>query len=326
MKPARIRQMRSNLGTMNLMMLATLEALYLHRKTTVAAEKLGIAQPSVSWYLKQLREMTGDDLFIRSSKGLEPTDFCTDYYRDAKSILDSYEALSVRRNAPFDPATTAAQFAVAIPYFKARMLLEGLSVGLMKKYPLVQADLLYLQEADALFHLESGQLDTYIGIVSEKLPKNFAMEKILATEFVVLCSDKSPFYKTGKITRKAFLDTPHIKLAAGFAPSPIDVIFKKHGLLQTKLVTVPDIGSEIIMLRETAHLLIVDRLDAEIFMHGNNFRILKTEFAIPQMPLYAVWHLRKKNHSAHAWLRRYVKEHCDAYNKGKKLDLSRFTA
>lgn len=318
--------MRKDLAKVNVMMLAVLEALYLHKTTTRAAEILGVAQPSISWYLKQLRALTGDDLFVRTAAGLEPTDFCTSYYGQAKEILNSLELFAGTRNVAFDPATATTEFSVAIPFFKARMLLEGLSINLMKEYPGIQSDLLYLEETEALQHLESGQLDVYIGLLSEKLPKHFSAEKILESEFIVLCSSHSKLFKKGRVSKQEFIDTPHVKVAAGFEPSILDVRLRQHGLLQKKLISVPDIGSEIIVLRETAHLLVVDRNDAEIMMAGNNFKILKADFELPQLQLYAVWHSRKKNDPAHKWFRGYLKKHCLDYNKGKRPDPSRFKA
>lgn len=318
--------MRRDLSKINLMMLTTLEALYLYKTTTKAAENTGLAQPSISWYLKQLRELTGDELFIRTAQGFEPTDFCTAYYNQAKEILNTIEILATSKNKTFDPDKQVTLFSVAIPYFKARMLLESLSVKMMREHPSIQSNLYYLKETEALQHLESGLLDIYIGLVSERLQKHFVTEKILESEFIVLCSDKSPFFKRGKINKQEFIDTPHIKLSPGFEPSMIDRKLKQHGLLQKTLLTVPDIGSEIILLGETDYLLIIDRNDAEIIMQGNNFKILKTAFALPQFPLYAVWHRRKKSDPAHKWLRDRLKADCVQYNSGIRPDPSRFKA
>ena len=275
--------MRDNLRKVNISMLRTLEALYLHKTTTQAAEKLGIAQPSVSWYLKQLRTLTGDDLFIRTHRGLEPTDFCRNYYHQAKEILNSLELLAVYKNEAFDPKSAVAEFSVAIPFVKSHMLVEGLSVNVMNEYPSLRANLMHFEESDAIRHLESGLLDIYIGLVSEKLTKHFSSEKVLESEFIVLCSDKSKFFKKGKVSKQDYINTPHIKLAGGFEPSILDIKLKQNGLLQKELVSVPDIASEIILLRETAFLLIIDKSDIDIMMAGNNFKVLKTDFELPQL-------------------------------------------
>jgi DNA-binding transcriptional LysR family regulator len=298
--------MRQNLNKMSIMMLTALEALYVARKTTLAAERLGVAQPSMSVYLKQLRELTGDELFIRGAHGLEPTDFCHAYYESVKGILDSLGVLAAQRNVTFDPQTMSAAFAVSVPFLKGRMLFEELSVRLMRKCPRVKVDMINLPEKDALRHMEEGSADLYIGLVSEKLEKHFPALKILKTDMIVLCSDRSPFFKKARITKAEYLETPHIKATATFAPSILDVKFRQAGLLQKTLVSVPDIWAEIALLRETDYLLVIDRSDVDFVTAGNNFKVLKTDFDFPQFDFHAVWHARKNNDPAHKWYRDYI--------------------
>ena len=298
--------MRQNLNNMSIMMLTALEALYVARKTTLAAERLGVAQPSMSVYLKQLRELTGDELFVRGAHGLEPTDFCHAYYESVKGILDSLGVLAAQRNAAFDPQVMPAAFSVSVPFLKGRMLFEELSVRLVRKYPRVKVDMINLPEKDALRHIEEGSADLYIGLVSEKLEKHFPALKILKTDMIVLCSDRSPQFKKGRITKSEYLETPHIKATATFAPSILDVKFRQAGLLQKTLVSVPDIWAEIALLRETDYLLVIDRSDVDFVTAGNNFKILKTDFDFPQFDFYAVWHARKNNDPAHKWYRDYI--------------------
>ncbi|MBI1214699.1 MAG: LysR family transcriptional regulator [Alphaproteobacteria bacterium] len=319
--------MREKIKKLNVMMLATLEALYLHGTTVLAAEKLGIAQPSVSWYLKQLREMTGDVLFIRTPDGYEPTDFCRQYYLKAREALDRLELLAADRPEDFDPKAARAEFSVAIPFFKARLMLEALSVDVMQAWPGIRTNLLYLEEKEALQCLENRLLDIYIGVVSEKLPKHFMAEKVMTSAFILLCSEKSRFFESGRIRRDEFLAASHIKVAAGFHPSTADTLLKKHGLAQENQLMVPDIGSEIILLREMDVLAMVDRQDAGIIMEGSNFKTLETtDFDLPQLDLYAVWHARKRGAQDHVWFREYLKKRCREYADGRRPDPARFTA
>jgi DNA-binding transcriptional LysR family regulator len=300
--------MRNNLNNMSIMMLSALEALYLTRKTTLAAERLNVAQPSMSVYLKQLRQATGDPLFIRTSHGLEPTDFCHGYYTRAKEILDQMELLAASKNTVFDPAQMAASFSVAISFLKGRMLFEELSIGLMRNYPRLQVDMISLAEKQALRHLSDGTADIYIGMETGKLDKHFSTVKVLRTDLVVLCSDKSPFFRKGRIGRKEYLETPHIKASASFDPSVLDMEFRRKGLLQDRLVSVPDVWAETVMLQETDYLLVMDSSDVGFIRQSHNFKVLKTDFDLPQFDLYAVWHARRSDDPAHKWYRARIAE------------------
>jgi DNA-binding transcriptional LysR family regulator len=300
--------MRNDVNKMSIMMLSALEALYLCRKTTTAAERLGVAQPSMSVYLKQLREATGDPLFVRTARGLEPTGFCHDYYLRAKEILDQLELLAAAKNVAFEPAKMAASFSVAIPFLKGRMLFEELSVGVMRQYPHMKVDMISTGEKQALRHLDEGTADIYIGMEAGKLDKHFVTAKFLPTELIVLCSDKSPYFKKGRIAREQYLEIPHIKATASFDASVLDVEFERAGLLQKTLVSVPDIWGELALLRETDFLLVIDRSDLGFVTEGNNFKVLKTDFEFPVFNMHAVWHARKTDDPAHKWYRGRIAE------------------
>lgn len=305
--------MRRELNKINVTMLAVLEALYATRKTTMAAERLNLAQPSISVYLKQLRALTGDDLFIRTPRGLEPTSFCHAYAQRVSEMLDNMQALVSLRNAAFDPVKMPAQFSVVIPFVKGRMLFEELSLGLVKKFPLLKADMINLGEQQALQQVEEGLADIYIGLLSEKLDKQFSSVRLLKTELVVLCSDKNPHFKQGRIGKAEYLDTPHIKATASFAPSLLDAKFRREGILQKTLVSVPDIWAEIELLAETDYLLLIDRNDVGFLKDNARFRVLETDFAIPQFDLHMAWHARRDADAAHQWYRGYISDMCRKY-------------
>lgn len=66
--------MRSvDIRSLDVSMLRTFEALMTERSVSRAAERLFLSQPAVSASLKRLRDVFGDELFTRSSHGVEPT-------------------------------------------------------------------------------------------------------------------------------------------------------------------------------------------------------------------------------------------------------------
>ena len=55
-----------------------------------AAEKLFVSRQGISKTIRELEQELGADLFLRSSKGLEPTDFAEALFPHAKKLLDEY--------------------------------------------------------------------------------------------------------------------------------------------------------------------------------------------------------------------------------------------
>ncbi|XUJ33525.1 LysR family transcriptional regulator [Bradyrhizobium japonicum] len=62
-----------NLASVDLNLLVAFEALMEERHVTRAGQRIGLAQPSMSSTLTRLRALFGDELFVRSASGMQPT-------------------------------------------------------------------------------------------------------------------------------------------------------------------------------------------------------------------------------------------------------------
>ncbi|MFQ3458910.1 LysR family transcriptional regulator, partial [Bradyrhizobium sp. UFLA01-814] len=59
-----------NLAAIDLNLLVAFEALMEERHVTRAAERIGLAQPSMSSALRRLRALFADELFLRAGAGM----------------------------------------------------------------------------------------------------------------------------------------------------------------------------------------------------------------------------------------------------------------
>ena len=125
--------MRQKLSKLSISMLVVFEALCRHRSTSLAADELGMTQPGVSQYLKQLREAFDDPLFVRAPKGLEPTDRSLALLKHVEEILNNTENLLERNLKSFDPKKDAVEFTVGFPTFHNKLIVNILSYDLLKK-------------------------------------------------------------------------------------------------------------------------------------------------------------------------------------------------
>ena len=81
-----------NLASVDLNLLVAFEALLAERNVSRAAQRVGLAQPSMSHTLTRLRALFGDELFVRTPQEMRPT---TRALELAGSIADALE--QVRR-------------------------------------------------------------------------------------------------------------------------------------------------------------------------------------------------------------------------------------
>lgn len=82
------RVLRSNLKLRHLQLLVALDQF---RHLGRAAEFLSLTQPAVSKSLAEIERMFGLDLFVRSTRGTEPTPYGATVVRFARSVLADYE-------------------------------------------------------------------------------------------------------------------------------------------------------------------------------------------------------------------------------------------
>lgn len=104
-----------NLRSVDLNLLPVFEAVYEERSLSRAAERLAMTQPAVSHALARLRALCSDDLFIRRSRGVEPTPVAQQVYASVRGALGAVrEAVSERRT--FDPLRSSRKFFITIPH------------------------------------------------------------------------------------------------------------------------------------------------------------------------------------------------------------------
>ena len=93
-----------NWRTLDLNLLVVFDAVGQARSVTRAAAKLNMSQPAISHALARLRAALGDDLFVRTPDGMEPTHYAE---RLAGPVRAALEGLSTALEgaAGFEPAT-----------------------------------------------------------------------------------------------------------------------------------------------------------------------------------------------------------------------------
>ena len=87
----------------DLNLMKAFDALYAERHVTRAGSRIGLSQSAMSGALTRLRELLGDELFVRTPSGMQPTPRAHDL---AGPVSDALRLLrSALQADSFDPAT-----------------------------------------------------------------------------------------------------------------------------------------------------------------------------------------------------------------------------
>lgn len=288
-------------------MLIVFDAVCRTRSTIKAAEEINISQPAVSRYLKKIKDLSDQDLFVRSNDGLEPTQAGIELWRKATDILDLCATFSEYEETSFDPDSQSKEFTIAVPLLNTGHLLQEIMLDAYNEFPRIKINMINLHMALAYERLDTRDVDVYIGFKPDYLHKTFEYSPVDDVDFQVICSEQSPFYKKSKIDKEDFVNAPHIKVFTEINGSFLDRELKRVSLMQKNVTDVPDMQSMLIMLRNSDNLFLATKEHAEALCNKySNIKVLKTSFDLPTVKIHQCWHKTNTSDPAHKWLRNYI--------------------
>ena len=221
------RVLRSNLKLRHLQLLVSLDQF---RHLGRAAEFLSQTQPAVSKSLAEIERMFGLDLFVRSTRGTEPTPYGATVVRFARSVLADFartrgEIAAVASGAA--GRVSVGAMVVATPCLLAR------AVALLKQRSALT--LVSVEEGDQtrlLPRLRVGELDLFVG----RLEPGYAApdletEALYDEPMCVVARPDHPLARKSRPTWAELIDLPWV-VPPAWASSRVklDQMFYKHGL------------------------------------------------------------------------------------------------
>ncbi len=147
---------------MDLNLLVVFHHLMRERHVSRAADALGLSQPAVSNALRRLRTRLGDELFLRTPAGMEPTPYAQQLAGPLSQALDTLrDALNVR--ASFEPATSTRCFTVAMSDVGETYFLPVLMDALARQAPGVTLRCVSVADAALREDMAQGRVDLALG-------------------------------------------------------------------------------------------------------------------------------------------------------------------
>lgn len=288
-------------------MLVTFDAVCRTRNTSKAADLIGLTQPAVSRHLKQLREITGQELFIRTHDGLHPTEAGQDLWQCAVDILDAGHRFQNYSQEQFNPEEEEKTFTIAVSLINSDYFVEKLLLAVNKRYPKITVNIINLHMARAIERLDDREIDLYVGFKPDNVPSNLNALFLDSYPFCVMCSDRSSLYSEGKVQREDFINTPHLKVYTDTKETYLDSYLSAHNLFQKTFIDLPDVAAVPIVLKENSYLFLASEQQAENFMtQYKGLKVLSADFQLPVFEAYMFWHKAQDTENAHNWLRSFV--------------------
>lgn len=290
---------------LDIRLLHALIALDEERSVTSAAERLKISQPAMSATLRRLRDLFSDTLFIRSPKGLIPTDAADEILQRARQIVGLVDSLE-QEKTQFHPGSDAMELKIAASDFALSNILPTLMRNLQRDAPLTQVSITPLALGSVAQSLENGALD--LAVAPDFLaPENMQMRKLYDVDFIYLMREGHPLLEA-PITLKSIALCEHLRVAPTsiYRSNRVGKIFNDAGYSRNVRLTISNYSSAFDVVRGTDLIVLAPRNIAQRL--GKGFATCEPPFELNAIAMSLIWHPKKQNSKSHIWARNYLAE------------------
>jgi DNA-binding transcriptional LysR family regulator len=289
-----------DIRAVDLNLLKAFDALHAERAVTRAASRIGLSQPAMSHALSRLRGLFGDDLFVRTQSGMEPTARAREIAPLISAAIEQIEA-ALNLGAGFDPATSTATFTAGMGEYAEVALVGRLAEAFSREAPHATLRVLSLHGADAAEQLERGTIDVAVAHL-RAMPPTIETNLLFRDPFVVVAREDHPITQS-PLTVEAYAAQNHVLVSPrGQTTGALDRLLVDYGqrrrvaLLVATYLAVPTAlaNSDLIAT-------VPSRAAALIAAHAAITTLpLPVDF---QATVSIAWHRRTTTEPAQAWFR-----------------------
>jgi DNA-binding transcriptional LysR family regulator len=292
----------------DLNLLFTLDVLLAEGSVARAARRLGLSPSAMSRALARLREATGDPLLVRAGRGLVASPRALALREVVSQLVQDAEA-ALRPASNLDLGRLDRQFTVRasegfVENFGARLLAR-----VAAEAPDVRLRFLHKLDKDS-GPLRDGGVDLETGVVDGHISPEVRAQALFRDRYIGVVRTGHPLSAVD-ITAPLFAAARHVHVARRDKDDgPIDAALDALGLQRQIATVVGGFSAALALVRASDLVACVHE------RHTGNLCAGMHSFAIPlplaQFSVSMLWHPRLDGDPAHRWLRRCVRDACDA--------------
>ena len=302
-----------DISKLDLNLLVVFHHLLLHKRVSAVAEVLGMSQPAVSSALGRLRSCLGDELFLRTQKGMEPTPYALQLAEPVAVALDGLQqALNVR--AAFDPATSTRSFTLAMTDVGEMYFLPVLIDALGQAAPGVTLQVVSVTQTSLKEDMATGRIDLAMGLLPQ-LQAGFYQQALFTQKYIVLMRQAHPLAGDKQLSLAAFAQAEHVRIvASGTGHGRVDVALEQQKLRRHFRLTVPHYVALGDVLSHADLIATVPERFADTTLRP--FGLVKRDLpiAVDDSAIHQFWHSRLHRDPGHRWLRQFT---CTLFGDGQ---------
>jgi len=286
----------------DLNLLKAFDALYAERHVTRAGQRIGLSQPAMSGALTRLREVLDDELFVRSSTGMQPTPRADNLAGPIAAALRLMR--TVLQDDGFDPATADHVVTIAMTDYAAFVLLPALLAKLAVEAPSLEVRVRGIFGKDEVVDLlDSGEASLALSVPVDASAR-ILTRPLLREGFVCIARPGHPAFANATDVA-AFAAAPHLLVSPeGDRAGLVDRKLAALGLARRVGLSLPQFLVAPFVVADTDLIATLAARVARRFAAANlDIVVHEPPIALPDWPLAMMWHRRVDDHPATVWLR-----------------------
>lgn len=290
--------------SIDLNLLAVFQEVYRERQISGAAKRLGLTQSAVSNALARLRRVFGDELFVRTGQGMQPTPYAEGLAEPVGSAL-AQVTLALNRRSGFDPLTSSRRFTLAMTdvgelHFMPTLIERCRLAAPHLQLSTVRAGSIALKE-----EMESGRVDLAIGPF-EDISEALYQRLLFRQPYVSMLRRGHPLLE-GKVDLARFAAAEHLFVDSSESPyDRVNGLLEKAGIGASTRFRVPHFTAVPYIV--AGHDLVVTVPQKLAERAGPPFGLawITPPLALPALQTNMFWHRRYNQDPGNAWLRKLV--------------------
>ena len=293
-----------DLREIDLNLLVVFNQLLLDRSVSTSAEKLGLTQPAVSNALKRLRAVLKDELFLRTSRGMEPTPYALHLAEPVIYALNALQTAFTTRNS-FDPLASTRTFNLAMTDIGEMYFVPPLMNALSEAAPHVRISTVRPNAGNLKEDMESGTVDLALGLLPN-LQTGFFQRRLFLHKYVCMFRKGHPLAKS-PMTLKQFTELDHVGiLAANTGHGEVDGLLDRAGIKRKMRLVVPHFIAVGHILQTTDIIATLPERFAERCEVPFGLVTSPHPVRLPDIAINLFWHAKFNRDPSNMWIRQLV--------------------
>lgn len=285
-------------------LLQTLVVVYEERSIVKAAARMEQNPSTLSHRIERLRQILGNDLFVRAGRGIVPTPFAEEAIADARGALDSIHSMGERQN--FDPKRLDEELTIATTDIERSTFILDAYKSILEQAPNLKLRFVWEKYTNSKA-LRGRDVDFIISPIVDSADSDIR-QRVLYRDKAVCYFDAA--YGSSLDTLDNYLQANHVRVM--FSETDIsltDVALHMIGETRKIAVTMPSV-SELPTLMAGTNLVTTmpSRLRKTVL---KGFDYCQPPFKINNMAFKLFWHESTHNSPKHSWLRQQFFDYVD---------------